>query len=341
MSKTTAQPLNPGDQIVVTFDKGEGLILASTTDAQSNTFIPMCINSNYTCQAAVHQLNTAKWADAGIELKLKISTQNSPKVADGETLLMNNYVNGDAKYTKFDFANLPAIITEEEWRMLPENSDKTPDDYKAWAEEQSNKRIAAFKLNIGIPKNTFGLIALYYIKDVDEENGNGAYIKAHFETESRPEGEGIEFFNAEDSLGTQKFLNDGLNIIKLTPEVKQLEMYSDTAKKSIVIFGSLDIIKGINPKLDYRITNGSSSDTGKFDQLLQDIHDTGVAQDFYYNIPIQRSAEIDLNPAIKEDILSNPLAWYDPNNVNRKFVISEIDADYLSTGITLTKSSRA
>ena len=57
-------------------------------------------------------------------------------------------------------------------------------------------------------------------------------------------------------------------------------------------------------------------------------------------MPIQRSNEIDLNLAVTEDTLSNPLAWYDPNNINRKFVISEIDADYLATGITLTKTSR-
>jgi hypothetical protein len=66
-----------------------------------------------------------------------------------------------------------------------------------------------------------------------------------------------------------------------------------------------------------------------------------LLKDFYYNVPIQRSNEIDLNPAIAEDKLSSPLSWYDPNNVNRKFVISEIDADYLATGITLTKASRA
>jgi hypothetical protein len=74
--------------------------------------------------------------------------------------------------------------------------------------------------------------------------------------------------------------------------------------------------------------------------LLTDIRNSDIAKEFYYNVPIQRSNEIDLNPAIAEDKLSSPLAWYDPNNVNRKFVISEIDADYLTTGITLTKASR-
>jgi hypothetical protein len=340
MSKTTMQPLNWGDRVVVNFDRSEPIILESTS-SDGKTLIPMCVNSNYTCQAALHHINTAKWADSGINLKLKISSQDLPKVAEGENLLMDNYVNGEAKYTKFDFANLPPILAEEDWLKLAENKGKDSDDYEEWVEEQANNPIAAFRLHTGIPENTFGLITLYYIKDVDEQPGRGAYIKAHFETGATTEGEGIEFFNTEDTLGTQKELKEGLNVIKLTSGVKHLEMWSDINKKSIVIFGKLDIIKGINPKLDYRITNGSSSDVGRFEQLLQDIRESGVANDFYYNLPIQRSAEIDLNTAIEDDLLSSPLTWYDPNNVNRKFVISEVDADYLATGITLTKSSRA
>ena len=84
----------------------------------------------------------------------------------------------------------------------------------------------------------------------------------------------------------------------------------------------------------------AEAEQAKLEQLLKDIRESGVAKDFYYNVPIQRANEIDLNPAVETDTLSNPLAWYDPNNLNRKFVISEIDADYLATGITLTRASR-
>jgi hypothetical protein len=105
------------------------------------------------------------------------------------------------------------------------------------------------------------------------------------------------------------------------------------------VFGNLDIVSGINPKLDYRILNDTSGTN--LTQLLNDIKALGVAEDFYYNIPIQRTSEIDLNTAVADDLLSSPATWYDLNNVNRKFVISEIDADYLPTGITLTKASRA
>jgi hypothetical protein len=41
------------------------------------------------------------------------------------------------------------------------------------------------------------------------------------------------------------------------------------------------------------------------------------------------------------DVLDHPINWYDINNINNKFVVSEIDADYLKTGITIAKASRS
>ena len=101
-------------------------------------------------------------------------------------------------------------------------------------------------------------------------------------------------------------------------------------------------MRGVNPKLRYQYdaTNGNTG----LDTLLADIRAAGVNKLFYYNTPIDNESAIELNPYIKdplEDSLLTPSAWYDPNNVNNKFVVSEIDADYLATGITLTKSSRA
>ena len=309
MSKTTAQPLHRGDSLKITFTDESTKPLEPIEAAG---FAPVYVNSNYTCQAAIDTLDATKLLESGLELKLKISSKSTPTISDQEDLTLNNYINGEAKYTKFDFENLPA-----------DHGDGP-----------------AFSLNISIPRNDFGLIAIYYIKDADETTVNGAYIKAKA---GNAEISGIEFFNMGDFTGTTKTLKAGLNIIKLSPDVKQLEVYADAAKKSTIIFGNLDIVAGINPKLDYRLTDDQHVDgaaTTKLDQLLKDIKASGVAEDFYYNVPIQRSNEIDLNLAVTEDTLSNPLAWYDPNNINRKFVISEIDADYLATGITLTKTSR-
>jgi hypothetical protein len=74
---------------------------------------------------------------------------------------------------------------------------------------------------------------------------------------------------------------------------------------------------------------------------MKDIANTHVADDFYYNVPINSDNAIELNQLIADDTLASPLTWYDANNVNNKFVISEIDADYLSTGITLSRASKA
>jgi hypothetical protein len=38
--------------------------------------------------------------------------------------------------------------------------------------------------------------------------------------------------------------------------------------------------------------------------------------------------------------MSNPRIWYDSNNINNKFVVSEIDAIYMEDGIKIARSSK-
>ena len=49
---------------------------------------------------------------------------------------------------------------------------------------------------------------------------------------------------------------------------------------------------------------------------------------------------LDLNPLDPEDTLENPVNWYRYNNINNKFVVSEINANYLPIGITISKNSK-
>ena len=49
---------------------------------------------------------------------------------------------------------------------------------------------------------------------------------------------------------------------------------------------------------------------------------------------------LDLNVNDPNDTLENPLNWYNYNNMNNKFVISEINADYLNTGVTIARGSK-
>ena len=82
-------------------------------------------------------------------------------------------------------------------------------------------------------------------------------------------------------------------------------------------------------------------------QILNQIHDLVAPTDvFYYNCPMDNttvininSEAIDQNTNLKEN-LASPKFWYDYNNINNKFVISEIDADYLDTGIQIANSSK-
>jgi hypothetical protein len=351
MSQTTPQILHIGDKFKINFKKSNPLEL--TPQVIDGVALPMYINSNYTCQAATDTLNAATFNEAGLALKLKLTAHSAPaSLLDGSKLALDNYVNGEAKYTKFDFASTPEveILSESDWLALAENAGKTSEDYEEWKELQQR---TAFSLNTSIPEpesdqsTSFGLMMIYYSEDTTDaakDGYSGAFITASGdEALSTTSGEGITLFNKDfaadgkEQYYITKSLNKGINIIKLTPEVKKLNFYTDSAKKGSVVFGGLDLITGINPKLDYRNVDNLDSN---LDQLLADIRALGIADEFYYTVPIQKASEIDLNAAVESDKLSSPMTWYDPNNVNRKFVVSEIDAEYLSTGITLTKASR-
>ena len=305
MSKTQAQALHLGDRIELTLT--DNTVISLEPQSIDGTLEPVYLNSNYDCQAAIDWIEIPT-GENDPAFKVKVSSQSTPKVADRENIALNNYVNGEAKYTKFNFANLPATLASTD---------------------------PAFKLNVSIPDG-FGLMMVYYIQDPSDVGEVKITASDTATTVS-----GLSFFNTGDTVQATKYLRPGINILKIEPNVKYLEVFADSNKKSTIVFGTLDLVKGINPKLDYRTPGKDGTEAEKLTQLLTDIRDSKIAADFYYNLPVARTTEIDLNPAMSDDLLSSPLTWYDTNNLNKKFVISEIDADYLTTGITLTKTSRA
>ena len=83
--------------------------------------------------------------------------------------------------------------------------------------------------------------------------------------------------------------------------------------------------------------------------LLKDLYTKAneLKYQFYYNCPMDSSSRININPralttdlSSKTEKLSSARIWYDYNNINNKFVISEIDADYLDKGIQIDWSSK-
>lgn len=145
------------------------------------------------------------------------------------------------------------------------------------------------------------------------------------------------------------FLRPGINIVELDNNISSFNIYPgkdhfvDNVRKAgdtdaIVVVGGLSIINGINQKLDYKKTNDLLSNN--LEQALSDIAEIDTEHNFYYNCPIDNGNIIDLNENDDEELLSSPLTWYNYNNENNKFVISEIDTDAMIKGITLTSSSR-
>ena len=76
------------------------------------------------------------------------------------------------------------------------------------------------------------------------------------------------------------------------------------------------------------------------EQALKDISSIDPENKFYYNVPMNNEIALDLNEKSDSDTLENPLNWYNYNNVNNKFVVSEIYADYLTSGITIARNSK-
>ena len=79
-------------------------------------------------------------------------------------------------------------------------------------------------------------------------------------------------------------------------------------------------------------------------QLLRKIKMQDPAYEFYYNCPLQAATALDINTNLvnttDEEKLSDFRFWYDTNNINNKFVISQIDSGYLDSGIIITKASK-
>ncbi len=335
----TPQTLNSGDSIKLSFKyrssnrDAQTLVLRPLIHSGKTAVTPLTIYSNYVCQCAYDSVDTSGkyFRDLGVDydFKLKLATLSAPVIlgeASGDTggiLALDNYVNGDAYFTKFSFESLPI---------------KTP----------TIRTTPAFTLNINIPStDKCGLIMIHYKDD------NAAKVASHVNAKIVATGGKIGPFNKADRTWAATYtLVPGIQVIELEKTVKTLSFYSDydstgtaddpkTGSQSTIIFSDLSIVTDINPKLDYRFdSNDETGNTTGYAKLLADIAASGIADKFYYNAPIDNSNAIELNTNVDADKLSSPAAWYDPNNVNNKFVISEIDAEYLTTGIVLTKASR-
>jgi hypothetical protein len=153
------------------------------------------------------------------------------------------------------------------------------------------------------------------------------------------------------------FLKPGLNII-VFKESGKFDFFPEIDAAGGLFLSDVDTVNkenqpdlGLNLNvLDYQyVGNQSGSNAnGKFTNetaysLLKDLLEKDPNHEFYYNCPLQSATALDINTKLLGDeaeCLSNTRIWYEPNNVNNKFVISQIDIDYVDNGIVISKASK-
>jgi hypothetical protein len=166
------------------------------------------------------------------------------------------------------------------------------------------------------------------------------------------------------------FLRPGVNLLVFKNSGK-FEFFADMGVSGSLIVSEVDTVRsntndlGLNlAALNYQwpqlIKNSAvlgsaldATETRRFDTdfyqsrraytLLYDILKRDPDHNFYYNCPLQAATAIDINTDLTaEDAedLSQPKFWYDTNNINHKFVISQLDAEHIDKGVVIAKASK-
>ena len=218
----------------------------------------------------------------------------------------------------------------------------------------------AVKLNFVIPKNNYGLLFIYCTNGSSDIKGkSGVYLR--YKGSNKP-----VIFNNNNTwwanitnvtpninftVGTNCYLKYGINVIKLNGDISNNKAYSfnlggysaDTS--DVVLIGQLDLVDNSNNDgIDLnRIPYIAIDAKSKSEQILKDIRTIDPDHSFYYNCLMDNSTAIDFNDNLDEsekETLLTPAIWYDYNNINNKFVITEISDTDMKKGITIARTSK-
>lgn len=236
--------------------------------------------------------------------------------------------------------------------------------------KEKDGTVTECKLNFVIPKNNYGLLFIYCTNGSSNIKGkSGVYLRYpnvnnppkpvifnNNNTWWTPDDNGDAF---EDTDNKKCYLKYGINIIKLNGDTSSNKEYSfwlggyraDTS--DIVLIGQLDLVDNSNNdgidlnRIPYIAVDAKSeSDTtliSKSEQILKDISAIDPDHSFYYNCLMDNSTAIDFNDNLDEaekETLLTPTIWYDYNNINNKFVITEISDTDMKKGITIARTSK-
>lgn len=303
------QTLSEIDEITITYGKDT----PNTESISGTANKPLSIKTNYLCQSTLSEFDITDYDDFAIEL----FTKNEIAV---------NYTIGDQQYKEL----VPLNNFGNYWTKL---------NFSLFDQTKSSSDVK-IDLFAKIGADQYGLLMIYYkplLKD------NRAYLTA----KSSKGLTSLTIFNNnnkwwENASGPEYSLREGINVIQI-PESCTITLNKAKGAEAKIgfddtfIIGDLDIVNidgtnGINTKL-------LAIDDSKANDLLEKIASYDIEHNFYYNNIIDNSNAIDFNLSADEN-LKTPTIWYDYNNINNKFVISEIDADYMKNGIQIARTSK-
>ena len=145
-----------------------------------------------------------------------------------------------------------------------------------------------------------------------------------------------------------------MNII-VFKESGKFEFFPEIDVSGSLFFSDMDSIEKYSPDLGLNIETINYQNISKVSdladrktnkiayRLLLDLKERDPNNEFYYNCPLQTATALDINTLLTgedKEYLSDARVWYEPNNINNKFVVSQIDADYLDKGLVISKASK-
>ena len=142
----------------------------------------------------------------------------------------------------------------------------------------------------------------------------------------------------DSNYKSELYLKEGMNVIQIKPGSEilsglHLEIDGSKDNNGLLTIANIDLV-------NYSQKNPSGVDTKTLgiyevdgDLLLDEINAIDTNNQFYYNLEVDNSVNMDI------ETLDNPYSWFNKNNVVNKFVISEINTRSLEN-IEIAKSSR-
>ena len=208
----------------------------------------------------------------------------------------------------------------------------------------NNTELDYLDLSVNIPEGTHGLIMLY-VTNIDN-------VKPYLTTTDVLTKVNDSSWVAQDG---KYYLDAGITVInvKKTSTItlhRPVNTDGTLFNGGTVIIGDLTLVNlednfdypRVNPYLGIELSEAQKklADKPTLQYLIEkypEIFDK--ASQFYWNCPIDTELQLNIN-TVADETLRSSNSWYDANNVNNKFVISEIDANYLTTGIQIENSSK-